>query len=82
LTHILFSLLAAMSHCSRTPCLTVEEIVVMHILYVNVCEEQSEVFRMDPEECQRAYNRYVQMGGVAKAGQSWMLQDINISAYI
>ncbi|KIM81106.1 hypothetical protein PILCRDRAFT_89357 [Piloderma croceum F 1598] len=67
---------------SRSPRLTVEEIVAMQIHYTKVCEEQSEAFRMDPEECRRAYERYAQTEDVAKAGQSWMPQDIDRSAYI
>ena len=67
---------------SRSPRLTVEEIVAIQTYYVKVCEEQSEVFRTDPEECQRAYNSYAQTEDVAKAGQSWMPSDIDRNAYI
>jgi hypothetical protein len=66
----------------RSPRLTFEEIVVIQTYYINVCEEQSEVFRTDPEECQRAYNSYARTEDVAKAGQSWMPSDIDRDAYI
>ena len=50
--------------------------------YVKVCEEQSKAFRMDLEECWRAYKSYVWMEDVAKASQSWMLSEIDRSVYI
>ena len=64
------------------PRLTVEEIVAIQTHYVKVCEEQSEAFRMDPVECQKAYDNYMQTGDVAKVGQSWVPSEIDRSAYI
>jgi len=53
----------------------------LNILHENFNEEQSEVFRMDLEECQRAYNSYAQTEDVIKASQSWMPSDTDRNAY-
>jgi hypothetical protein len=71
-----------MSLHSCSPRLTVEEIAAIRKHYLNICEEQSEVFRTDLSECLRAFESYVETDGVAKAGQSWMPSDTDRNAYI
>ena len=72
-----------MSNPPGPPRLTVEEIIANQIYYSGVCEEQSEIFRSNPEEYQKAYDIYVQTEDVAgKPGQTWMPSDTNRDAYI
>ena len=50
---------------------TVEELVDDQSFYIQLCEEQSEVFRQNSEEFTREYNIYTQSAEVAKPGQNW-----------
>ena len=50
---------------------TVDAIVHDQAFYVNICEEQSAVFRQHVEEFTNEYALYSQSADVVKPGQNW-----------
>ena len=61
---------------------TVDELVHDQQLYVNVCEEQSAVFRQNVQEFTEAYIRYSQSADVAQPGQNWQPAACDRDAFV
>jgi len=61
---------------------TVDELVRDQVFYVNVCEEQSAVFRQNVSEFKEAYDRYAQSTDVARPGQNWQPAACDRDAFV
>ena|SRR6266481_6739268 len=61
---------------------TVDAIVHDQAFYVNICEEQSAVFRQHVEEFTKEYALYSQSADIVKPGQNWQPAPGDRDAYV
>jgi hypothetical protein len=60
----------------------IDTIVKIQTCYAQICEDQSVVFRTNPVEYLKAYDRIMQSPEVAKPGQNWVPSSADRDAYI
>jgi hypothetical protein len=61
---------------------SVDDIVHNQVHYVNICEEQSAIFRQNVDEFTKEYALYLESPDVAKPGQQWQPTLGDRNAYI
>jgi hypothetical protein len=61
---------------------SVDEIVQDQAHYVNICDEQSAVFREHVQEFKEAYAVYSKSADIAKRGQKWEPADCDRDAFV
>ena len=61
---------------------TVDELVHDQVFYVNVCEEQSAVFRQNVRSSRKHTIRYTQSADVARPGQNWQPAACDRDAFV